>query len=103
MAYLYYAPHYFAPGLKTLYLSLDGSVRPVRRLRLFGHVGVLDAVGAPPRGDWPARYDARAGAAVQFKGFEVELAWTTRSGAATAPPGEPPRSDALELGASWFF
>ena len=48
-AYLYYAPHYFIPGLKTLYLSVDGSLRPARRLRLFTHVGVLDAVSAPIR------------------------------------------------------
>lgn len=102
-AYLYYAPHYFAPGLKTLYLSLDGSVRPARRLRLFGHLGVLDAVGAPSGVDWPRRYDARAGAAVQFRGFEVQLAWTTRSGGATGPPGESPRRNAVVLGASRFF
>ena len=102
-AYLYYSPHYFVSGVKTLYLSLDGAVRPARRLRLFGHVGVLDTVGAPQAWDGAARYDVRVGGAVEFKGGEVQLAWTTRGGGAAGPPGAPARRSALVLGASLFF
>ncbi len=101
--YAYYAPHYFAPGLKTLYLSIDGAVHPAKRLRLFGHIGVLDPISAPIAAEGEVRYDARAGVAAEFRGGEVQLAWTTRTGGAIGPPGAPPRRDALLLGASWFF
>lgn len=102
-AYISYSPHYFTPGLETVYLSLDDSVRLTRRLRLFGHVGMLDSVSAPAGVGRAPRYDARAGVAALFRRVEVQLAWTTRSGGATGPPGTPPRRSALVLGASWFF
>jgi uncharacterized protein (TIGR02001 family) len=102
-AYVYYSPHYFAPGVKTLYFSLDATARPARRLRLFGHVGVLDPLSVSAGGDRQASYDARAGVAADFRGGEVQLAWITRGPDAAGPPGTPPRRAALVLGASWFF
>ncbi len=102
-AYVYYSPHYFAPGVKTLYFSLDATARPARRLRLFGHVGVLDPLSAPAYANRGASYDARTGVAAEFRGGEVQLAWITRGPDAAGRLGTPPRRAALVLGASWFF
>jgi len=102
--YVYYSPNYFGENVSTVYLDLTGGFRPAPRLRLFGHVGVLTALGRP---EWatspPAQYDLRAGVAAEFKGGEVQLAWTTAHGDFDYLAGQPQKRAALVLSATCFF
>ena len=76
-ARLYYSPDYFGTGAQTLYVDLDGAVRPARHWRLFGHVGALSPLGGEARfGGHRAYVDVRAGVAFAFRGCELRLAWT---------------------------
>jgi uncharacterized protein (TIGR02001 family) len=103
-AHVYYSPDYLGEDLDTVYADLDGTIRPAPQWRLFGHLGVLAAVSgrAEPQGR-RQQYDLRIGVAREFKGCEVRLAWTTRSGHLVYPAGYRQSPDALVLGASYFF
>jgi uncharacterized protein (TIGR02001 family) len=83
--YIHYSPNYFRPGANALYGEVNGAVRLLRPLRLFGHVGALTPLGGGY--DKKERYDVRAGIAAAFKHGEVQLAWTT---ARPAPVYVPP-------------
>ena len=101
--YIYYSPHYFGRS-STVYLDMKGALRLARHWRLSGHVGVLTQLkggdASPVKG---VTYDLRTGLAAEFKGGEVELAWTTRGPDASERAGRPRKRDAIVLGASCFF
>lgn len=77
----YYAPDYFGFGQATAYVELDANVPLTPRLRLFGHVGALRALGslaadAPGR----TRSDLRVGLGFgALPSVDVQLAWVTAS------------------------
>jgi hypothetical protein len=104
-ARVYYSPDYFNQGQRVLYGEIDAAVRPARRWRLFGHAGAATPLGGG--GAWPGArretYDLRAGAAAERDHWEARLYWTTALPYAEYPPRNPQNSNALVLGASWFF
>jgi len=102
--HVYYSPSYLGEGVSTVYLDLNGVVRPARQWRLFGHVGALTPVsgGAGPDSR-RERYDLRAGVAAEFHGGELRLAWTTTSPDPDYPLGRRRARAALVLGAALFF
>lgn len=103
-AHVYYSPSYFGDGVSTVYLDLNGTVRPVRQWRLFGHVGVLTPVSGSSRPDSRREYyDLRAGVAAEFRGGELRLAWTTTTPDLDYPISRRQGRAALVLGAALFF
>ena len=101
---VFYTPSFFVRGLDTVYVDVNGSLRPLPRLRLFGHAGLLVPLSGPGEAIVPrARYDVRAGVAIERGRGEVQLAWV-RSGAGNAyltPRRQ--AADALVAAASWSF
>jgi len=73
--YAYYSPHYFRPGLETLYLEASGVVELSPDWRLTGKVGALTRLTDPPgiAGN-RVSYDWRAGVARAFGPAELEVA-----------------------------
>jgi uncharacterized protein (TIGR02001 family) len=75
----YYAPDYFGFGQATAYVEVDANAPLTPRLRLFGHVGALSALGglaadAPSR----TRTDLRVGLGFgALPSVDVQLAWVT--------------------------
>ncbi len=103
-AHIHYSPDYFGQGAGTVYVDLDGAFRPARTWRLFGHVGVLTPLGGSEGpGGYRERYDLRAGAAAEFTGGEVQLAWTSTRPDLAYPAGHSQSSDALVIAATFFF
>lgn len=49
-SHIYYSPHYFEPGFKSLYGELDASIRPAKHLTLNGHVGLQTWLHTPDDG-----------------------------------------------------
>lgn len=77
----YYAPDYFGFGQTTAYVELDAN-RPLdSRLRLFGHVGALTALGGSAIEDGRrTRADARVGIGLRLvDAVDLQLAWVTAS------------------------
>ena len=103
-AHIYYSPSYLGEAVGTVYLDLNGAVRPARHWRLFGHVGVLTPVnGWAGSGSRRESYDLRAGVAAEFRGGELRLAWTATSPDLDYPVGRKQGRAALVLGAALFF
>jgi uncharacterized protein (TIGR02001 family) len=103
-ARLYFSPSYFGDGAQTLYLDVDGAVRPARHWRLFGHLGALTTVGGVAGlGSHRAYLDARAGVAFEFRSCELRLAWTVIGPEPDYPSGYPQGRDALVVGATYAF
>lgn len=103
-ARIFYSPDFLTAGLNAAYLDLNGNIRPLPRLRIFGHFGLLLPLGGPGETVLPrARNDLRLGTAVELGRGELQLAWV-RSGAGAAFL-EPRRqaADSLIVEASWFF
>jgi uncharacterized protein (TIGR02001 family) len=102
--HVYYSPNYFGGGLSTVYVDVDGAIRPAPRWRLFGHAGVLTPVGG---GDSYVRrrerYDLRLGVAAELKHCELHLAWTGTTPSATYPREQPPSRSAVVVGVSYAF
>jgi uncharacterized protein (TIGR02001 family) len=103
-AYLYFSPDYLREHVATLYADLSASFRPAQRWRLFAHAGVLTPVGGHEQPDSQhEQFDVRAGAAYDFGGGELQLAWTTASPYAEYPAGKVQSRGALIVQASYFF
>jgi len=100
-AHLRYSPNYIRPGVRTLYLDLNGAreIRP--DWRVFGHLGVMDTIGGRARGSPMFRYDVRVGVARQVGPFDAHLAFTTRGPRTPGPSGRD--RHALTVGASYVF
>ena len=73
--YAYYSPHYFRPGLQTLYVEASGVMEIAPNWRLTGKVGALTRLTEPPgiSGN-RASYDWRLGVARALGPAELELA-----------------------------
>jgi uncharacterized protein (TIGR02001 family) len=85
---LYYAPRYFGSDGGAVYGELNGAQRVHDRVRLLAHVGILQINGGNPYSGWPDHrvFDARAGVAIDFDPFNVQLSWVGLSAASAAYP-----------------
>jgi uncharacterized protein (TIGR02001 family) len=77
---LYYARHFLGADTPTLYASLDRSWPLSGRWRLLGHVGLLRRNGAIDHGSGRYRADGRLGVGLDWRHFELQLAWTVARG-----------------------
>ncbi len=105
-AHVFYSPDYLRTGVRTLYVSLDGARLVGRRVRLFGHAGLIAPLGSTPAygaGGLDARYDLRAGAAVRRGPLEFQLAWSHLGPGRGYRPDAGRRRDALIAAATWAF
>ena len=103
-AHVYYSPDYLEEGVASLYVDVNGAVRPSARWRLFGHAGVLTPLGA--HGGAQIRnpqFDLRAGVATTFRRCEFQLAWTHAGPNADYPAEHTQVRDALVLSATYNF
>jgi hypothetical protein len=100
-AHVYLSPDYFGGGSGAAYVDLNASVRPARPVRLFAHAGLLAPLSAT---GGPERYDLRAGAALELRRVELQLAWSVVGRSRDYLTGYPlRRRHALVFGASAFF
>jgi hypothetical protein len=73
--HIHYSPHYFQPGVQTVYVAIDGAVEPARDWHLTAHAGSLVRIaGATASGSGRFGYDWRIGAARNLGAVEVQLA-----------------------------
>jgi uncharacterized protein (TIGR02001 family) len=102
--HLYYSPNYFFEDTSTLYVDLDGAFHPIKAWRLFGHLGVLAPLGAPPPASPAgAQVDLRAGLAREFRRVELSLAWSAAAPSPVYPAIYRQPRNAIILSATYFF
>jgi len=102
-AYLYFSPNYFAPGVKTLYARIAGSIHPARPWRLFAHLGALSSLGGGGYPRFREQYDLGLGVARDIGIGEVQLAFTTRGPDPVYLAGRPQRRQTLTLSLTHVF
>jgi uncharacterized protein (TIGR02001 family) len=102
-AHIYVSPDYLGDHVHTVYLDLDKTVRLDARWRLFGHVGVLAPVGGQGAEVRQAQYDLRAGAALDLRPFQFELAWSRFGPGGVYPPYAGQSRDAVVVSARFDF
>jgi uncharacterized protein (TIGR02001 family) len=99
---VYFSPHYFGHGSKTLYGELDATVSPIRKLRLNGHAGLLvpiDYRGAHT--DDRAQYDWRVGVDREIGRASLHAIVSGGGPGRDYYGGRTHRKTALILGLSW--
>ncbi|HEX3406204.1 MAG TPA: TorF family putative porin [Caulobacteraceae bacterium] len=106
-AHLFYSPSYLGEGDGSLYLDVDGAVRPATHWRLTAHAGAFTGLR---RGIGPstpidrARVDLRAGVVRDFGALEGHVFLTTTLPNPVYPPtGLRELSRAIVLGATYTF
>ncbi|MBV1691325.1 TorF family putative porin [Novosphingobium sp. G106] len=73
--HVHYSPHYFQPGVQTVYVAIDGAVEPARDWHLTAHAGSLIRVaGGTAGGASRVGYNWRIGAARSLGAVELQLA-----------------------------
>lgn len=77
---LYYARRYFGQPVPTLYAALEHSWPLTDRLQLRGHLGLLRREGPSAYGSGRYRTDARVGLGYNWRGYDLQLAWTLARG-----------------------
>ena len=76
---VYFSPDYLKTGVRTLYGEVDGSVSPVSKLRLEGHVGVLTLLGHTESSDYArSGLDWRLGISRSVGRVSLHAAWSGR-------------------------
>lgn len=95
----YCARDYFGFGQATAYVEFDANTPLHPRLRAFGHVGALTALGsAQTEGGRRTRTDARIGLGLEVAdGIDAQLAWVTASRAGPYTGDEGARRSAIVL------
>jgi hypothetical protein len=103
-AYLYVSPDYLGQSLRTAYVDLTKTFRPIAHLRLYGHVGVLTPLeGSGLPGSTRERYDLGAGAACEFRHGEIQLAWSDIAPQVQYPAGYLQKRSAVIASVTGFF
>ena len=77
---LYYAHHYFGQRTPVLYAALDRTWPLTERLHLLAHLGLLRREGPIDYDSGRYRTDARLGLGLDWRGYELQLAWTVARG-----------------------
>lgn len=71
-SHVYYSPHYFDPGFRSVYGELDANISPARHWSITGHVGLLAWMHTPANGyRYRNQRDWRAGATREFGRLSV--------------------------------
>jgi len=95
--HIYFAPKYNRRNESTIYVDLDGVLRPRDGWRVLGHVGATVTVSPDSMPfEHPTRFDARAAVAREFGNGEVQLAWIINSPRPEYPEGRRQRRDTLQ-------
>jgi hypothetical protein len=103
-ARLYISPEYLGQNFRTAYLDVTATLRPMNRLRLFGHIGALTPIGGSTDSSaGRERYDLNTGAAWQFRRGEVQLSWTATTPQVQYPVEYRQKSSALSVSVTGFF
>lgn len=102
--HLYVSPEYLGQTLRTAYLDVTETVRPMTHLRLFAHGGALTPLGgsAGP-GSTRERFDLGAGAVWELHHAEIQLAWSAISPQIQYPSGYPQPRSAVILSVTGFL
>lgn len=100
---LYVSPDYLGEGMRTAYLDVNAAIKPAKRVRLFGHAGVLAPLTGPAGRSLRPRYDLRAGVALEFSFGEVQASWAAVTSRVEYPIGYPQKRQALVVSATTFF
>jgi uncharacterized protein (TIGR02001 family) len=76
-AHVYFSPNYPERGAATVYVDLNGALRPADRWRLTGHAGALVGLSDTRlQNNRRARYDLTASVAREWTSHEISLGWT---------------------------
>lgn len=101
-AHVYFSPNYPTRGSGTVYVDLNGALRPADNWRLTGHAGALVGLADTRlQDDRRARYDVTVGVAREWTNAEVSVGWT-----AVFPRPNPKSSwtqPGLVAGVTYFF
>ena len=103
-ARLYFAPHYFGGGGRTLYAEVNAGAPLAGTLRAFAHLGALARLaGDAPVGTPRTRYDTRAGLGLRMADWDVQLAWVASSRNWTYPAAYEQRRSAVVFSVGYDF
>lgn len=103
-ARLYVSPDYLGQNLRTAYLDVTASIRPMSQLRLYAHLGGLTPLGGSEGPNSDRQHgDLGAGAAWEFRHSEVQLGWTATTPQLEYPVGYRQARDALIVSLTGFF
>ncbi len=102
--HLYVSPEYLGQTVRTAYLDVTETVRPMTHLRLFAHAGALTPLeGSAGPGSTRERYDLGAGAVWELHHAEVQLAWSGITPQVQYPIGYPQPRSAVILSVTGFL
>lgn len=102
--YLYASPDYLGESLRTVYLDVTQSFRPIAHVRLYGHAGVLTPFdGSGLSGNDRECYDFGAGTAYEFHHGEIRLAWSDISPQVQYPAGYAQKRSVIIVSMAAFF
>lgn len=104
-AHLYISPDYLGQDLRTAYLDVDGAIRPLEHLRLFGHLGALAPLGGASAlpGAHQGRLDVSAGAAWEALWGELKITFSATTPRLPYPVDYDQHRGAVSLSLSHFF
>jgi hypothetical protein len=102
--HLYASPDYLGQSLRTAYLDVTETFRPVTHLRVYGHAGALTALeGSAGPGSDREHYDFGAGAAWELHHGEIQLSWTGITPRVQYPIGYPQPWSAVIVSVTAFL
>jgi hypothetical protein len=102
--HLYASPDYLGQSLRTAYLDVTETFRPVTHLRLYAHAGALTPLeGSAGPGSDREHYDLGAGAAWELRHGEIQLSWTDITPRVQYPIGYPQARSAVIVSVTGFL
>lgn len=99
---IYFSPHYFGHGSRTLYGELDATISPMRRLRVNGHAGLLVPIDyRTANSDGRTQYDWRLGMAREIGRGTIHVIASGGGPGSDYYSGRAHGKTALTVGLSW--
>ena len=99
---IYFSPHYFGRGSRTLYGEVDATISPIRKLRVNGHAGLLVPIDyRTANSDGRAQYDWRLGVAREIGRGTIHVIASGGGPGRDYYSGHPHSKTALTFGFSW--
>jgi Bacterial protein of unknown function (Gcw_chp) len=104
-AHLYVSPDYLGQDLRTAYLDVDSTIRPLEHLRLFGHFGALAPLGGASDipGAHQGRLDVSAGAAWEALWGELKITFSATTPRLPYPADYDQHREAISVSLTRFF